>query len=170
MLSADVAGSGRAATPTEALRLKRRRRPSGCFVLSKGPCLRLRLIGLRPQYAANRGANSRQLEWLLDCAQAARRRPHRHRGCGYPRSSPEWHVWRSALTGASGELPATCWALGGTAACYARRRARSGVIEPSRRSSATSTSSRQESTVLISSRRRGKRMCGRTVLNPTASR
>jgi len=55
-------------------------------------------------------------------------------------------------------------------ACHASRRARSGVIEPSRRSSATSTSSRHDTVVFSSSRSRGKWWCGRTVLNPTASR
>src|SRR5689334_24030549 len=43
----------------------------------------------------------------------------------------------------------------------ARRSARSGVIDPSRRSSATSTSSRHETVVFNSSRSRGKWWCGR---------
>lgn len=48
--------------------------------------------------------------------------------------------------------------------------ARLGVMEPRRRSRATSTSSRQDMAVLSSRRSRGYRWCGRTVLNPTASR
>ena len=46
----------------------------------------------------------------------------------------------------------------------------SGFIEPSSRSSATSMSSRHDTAFFRSSRSRGKRWCGRTVLKPTASR
>ena len=69
--------------------------------------------------------------------------------CGCPSSSADRH--------GSG----TCWRCAPTG---------NGCIDPSRRSSATSTSSRQVSTVRRSSRSRGKRGCGRTVLNPMDSR
>jgi len=49
------------------------------------------------------------------------------------------------------------WQAAVASARYASRSGRSGVIEPSRRSSATSTSSRHDMAVLTSSRRRGKR-------------
>ncbi len=49
------------------------------------------------------------------------------------------------------------------------RNAGSGLIEPSSRSRATSTSSRQDSALRRSSRSRGNRWCGRTVLKPTAA-
>ena len=44
---------------------------------------------------------------------------------------------------------------GGAGASQARRSARSGLTEPSKRSSATSTSSRQDTAVFSSSRSRG---------------
>jgi uncharacterized protein (TIGR03083 family) len=63
--------------------------------------------------------------------------------------------------------------LGHRDSVKAGRRTRSGmdgVMDPSRRSRATSTSSRQVRAVLSSMRSLGWRWCGRTVLKPTASR
>ena len=59
---------------------------------------------------------------------------------------------------------------GRNTASHTGRNTGSGFIEPSRRSSATSMSSRHDTAFFRSSRSRGKRWCGRTVLKPTASR
>src|SRR5215468_11134918 len=69
----------------------------------------------------------------------------------------EWDGWARSVGDPDVSMPRV-----------AGRRMASGVIEPSSFSRAYSTSDFHDSAVRSSSRTRGNRGCGRTVLNPTA--